>query len=64
MDERHVLEELRNICVNEPLWPGSTISHETANECVKRGWARRDDQGNFVSTEDGQRIQSRVDNDG
>lgn len=41
--------ELRNIMANEPLWPGDTLSHETANECVRRGWARRDADGDFIT---------------
>jgi hypothetical protein len=53
IDDNQVFEELENIYVNEPLWPGATISHTTANECVRRGWAERDAEGNFITTEDG-----------
>ena len=50
MTEYHIAEELYNITKNQPLFPGDTISHETANECVRRGYAKRDADGNFVLT--------------
>ena len=50
MGEKHVREELRNIVKNAPVWPGNTISHATANECVRRGWAARNMDGDFVPT--------------
>ncbi len=50
MSERGVLEEMGNIRKNHPLWPGDTISHQMANECVRRGWARRDGDQQFVPT--------------
>lgn len=50
MDERHILEEMRNILTNQPLWPGDSISHETLNECERRGWAVRTVHGNVVAT--------------
>lgn len=46
------IPELENIAANSPLWPGDTLSHATANECVARGYARREG-GNFVITEVG-----------
>ncbi|KKN81422.1 hypothetical protein LCGC14_0320350 [marine sediment metagenome] len=51
---KHVVEELFNIYRNGPLFPGDTISHATANECVRNGWARRDDKGDFVATDAGE----------
>jgi len=60
IEERHVREEMRNICNNHPLFPGDTISHETANECSRRGWARRDQSGNWIPTEIGLREVNRV----
>lgn len=53
MLEESVIEELRNIAMNQPLFPGDTLSHQTANECVKRGWARRNEDGYFVLTSQG-----------
>ena len=53
MIERHLIEELGNISIGGSLFPGNTISHETANECVRRGWAKRDPDGNFVLTREG-----------
>ncbi len=53
MNEKHILEELKNICQNEPLWPGDTISHQGANGCIGRGWARRNDDGDIISTAKG-----------
>lgn len=53
--DRAVLEELRNIVHNYPLFPGNTISHATANECVRRGWAERNLEGDFLPTADGMR---------
>jgi len=48
MTEDNVVEELRNIWSHYPVFPGDTLSHATANECVKRGWAKRDESGNFI----------------
>lgn len=56
MTEREIREELTNIVQNEPVFPGDTISHATANECVRRGWARRDDRSYFVSTDLGEAV--------
>ena len=50
IDEKHYLKELRNIIKGVPLWPGDTISHNTANECEARGWVRRDGDGCWVPT--------------
>lgn len=41
MREFHVREELRNICEKYPVFSGKTISHATADECGRRGWAVR-----------------------
>ena len=46
-----VLLELENIASGEPLWPGDTLSHITANECVRRGWASRDKFGHLLITD-------------
>lgn len=54
--EAGVLEELMNICNNNPLSPGETISHKTAGICVKRGWARRNGNGDFVPTPNGRDV--------
>lgn len=58
--EEIVLEELRNIALNAPLFAGDTISHATANECVRRGWAERNAAGNFVLTSAGTKALIRV----
>lgn len=50
MKETHVLQEMRNIARHYPVFPGDTLSHATANECVRRGWAERDENGDFVPT--------------
>lgn len=50
MTDYHVREELHNIVQNYPLFAGKTISHETARECVNRGWAERNKQGDFIPT--------------
>lgn len=51
--EGNTREELQNIVANEPLCPGDTLSHETADECVRRGWARRRRDGRYVATDEG-----------
>lgn len=56
MQEKHYLEELGNIVENAPVFPGDTISHAGANECVRRGWAERDDNSDFVPTELGRQV--------
>jgi len=48
--KKHILEEARNIARNAPVFPGDTISHATARECVRRGWAVRDNNGDFIPT--------------
>jgi hypothetical protein len=59
-EERHYLEELGNIVKNWPLWPGDTISHQTAYECGRRGWAKRNwgpaQDGCWYPTEEGERV--------
>jgi hypothetical protein len=47
-NERAVCEQMVNVARNGPLYPGDTLSHKAARECVKRGWAKRDKDGNFV----------------
>ena len=48
--EMHVLEEARNIALNQPVASGDTISHKTAAICEARGWAIRDADGNWIAT--------------
>lgn len=50
MLEAHVFEELGNIALNQPVFPGDTISHPTARACEDRGWVRRDGSGNLRIT--------------
>lgn len=50
---RVILDELENIVDNHPLWPGDTLSHASANECIERGWATRDLNWDFIPTEEG-----------
>ena len=45
-----VLEELRNVAKNQPLWPGDTISPYTARECARLGWIERNADGDWVTT--------------
>ena len=49
MREQSVREELRNICENYPVFPGDTLSHETAHECGRRRWGVRAD-GDWIPT--------------
>lgn len=56
MLEKHVIEELENIVENEPVFAGDTIAHSTANECVSRGWAARNAEGDFIPTFEGRAI--------
>jgi hypothetical protein len=55
MSEKAVGDELRHICEYWPVEPGDTISHQTANECGRRGFAERDDKGRWVPTIEGHR---------
>ena len=48
--DKLAMEEARNIATGAPLWPGDTLSHATAQDCYKRGWAIRDADGNWVPT--------------
>ena len=56
IEERHYLEELASIVENYPLFPGDMISHTTANECGRRGWAVRQADGNWIPTAEGLRV--------
>ena len=60
MKAKHLLEELHNVCANGPLFAGDTISHETANELVATGWARRNPKGEFVATDEGRAVIARA----
>ena len=53
IQEAHIYEELSNIVLNQPLFPGDTISHRGADECVRRGWASRSNKGDFFATASG-----------
>lgn len=53
VSEVHLVEELENIEKNRPMFPGDTISHKTANECVRRGYARRNPDGSLSATVSG-----------
>lgn len=55
ISDRHCVEEMRNIADNYPVFPGDTISHESANECGRRGWAVRNTDGNWIPTAEGLR---------
>lgn len=57
---QHVREELLNVVANYPLWPGDTISHETARLCEARGWIRRQADGNWIPTASGVREAERL----
>ena len=49
----NVREELLNVVANYPLWPGDTVSHETARLCSERGWIRRQADGKWIPTRKG-----------
>jgi hypothetical protein len=53
--EKHYLEELGNVVTNQPVWPGDTLSHRTANVCGERGWIKRDSKGDWIATRLGER---------
>lgn len=53
LHERVLLDELANIAHGQPLFAGDTLSHATANECVDRGWAKRDERSHFCLTLEG-----------
>ncbi|AFZ67592.1 hypothetical protein [Deinococcus peraridilitoris] len=57
---RALLDELGNVCLNYPLPPGHTISHATANELVRRGWAERNRDSHFIPTREGIRRYERA----
>jgi hypothetical protein len=49
--EKALVDELVNIVRNEPVFPGDTISHGTANKLVALGCAKRDKNSGFVTTD-------------
>lgn len=58
--EKSILEELESIVANHPVHAGETLSHATANACGRRGWAKRNDNGDWIPTEAGiQRLKER-----
>ena len=56
MQAKHLLEELRNVSRNAPLFTGDTLSHATSNELVEMGWIERDADGSFVLTDAGRAV--------
>jgi len=50
MIEAHIFEELYNIYLNGPVFPGNTLAHYTVQECEDRGWVRRNSNGDLVVT--------------
>jgi len=56
IEKIHLMEELGNIVKNAPVFPGDTISHQTANALGSSGFAQRDAAQNWVPTEDGQKL--------
>lgn len=47
---RHVRDELVNVVERYPVWPGDTISHETARMCSDLGWIVRQADGCWIPT--------------
>lgn len=45
-------DEARNIAENQPVFPGDTLSHWTAEYCFKLGWAIRDKNGDWIPTKE------------
>lgn len=41
-------DELKNVALGEPLWPGDTLSHKTARELSDAGYIKRDKDGNWI----------------
>lgn len=41
-------DELKNVALGEPLWPGDTLSHRTARELEAAGFIKRDKDGNWI----------------
>ena len=56
MSEANPMEELANIVEHARIWPGDTISHAGANECIRRGWAYRTATGDIAATLEGIRV--------
>jgi len=50
IEERHLIEELRNVVEHYPLFPGDTVSHEGARRCCDRGWIVRQADGCWIPT--------------
>jgi hypothetical protein len=48
-----LMEELGNVALHQPLWPGDTVSHAGAYELCRLGLIRRheDGGGHWVLTE-------------
>lgn len=55
MIERHYREELGNVVKRYPVFPGDTISHETARVCAERRWIVRQADGSWIPTAKGLR---------
>lgn len=43
-------EELRNVVHNYPVFPGDTLSHQSADRCCRRGWIVRNAGGDWIPT--------------
>ena len=63
-DLTNTIRELFNIYRQSPLWPGDTISHDTANNCVELGWAARNKDGYFTPTTEGTMVFNLLNNAG
>lgn len=60
MSMKNVIEELINVHENAPLEPGDTISHDTAQECYKRGWIIRNADSNWILTDAGKEYVNKI----
>lgn len=46
----HAVEELENVVNNYPVWPGDTLSHQTAKGCEILKWIVRNGEGDWIPT--------------
>jgi hypothetical protein len=60
MRPHHIIEELENIYLHEPLFDGDSISSESLHACIKLNYARRDKDGNAVTTGHGKHIMEQL----
>ena len=54
--QRPLGEQLWEIYKNGPVYPGDTISHNTAYELLHQGLTTRNKDGDFIITEKGRRL--------